>query len=196
MASSAVQALRAQLVGVVDLQNRGLLDHAEQHQNAQRRVEIQRLAAEPQAEQPEGHGQRQREQNRQRMDEVLELGGQHDVHEDERQHERPAEIAQRPLEFAAAAHDARAVAGRHAQFLGRLPHGLDAVAQGVARGDIRAKRGHPLPIESVDPGGVLAESKVDHVVQPGQSGGVDACSRRHRPSPLACGDSGGARVRT
>ena len=35
----------AQLVGVIDLQDRVLLHHAEQHQDAQGRIEVQRLAA-------------------------------------------------------------------------------------------------------------------------------------------------------
>ena len=61
---SRFMPLRAQDVGVIDLQDRRLLHHAEQHQDAQRRIEVQRLAAPVQADQAERHGQRQREQDR------------------------------------------------------------------------------------------------------------------------------------
>ena len=40
-----------------------------------------------------------------RVDEVLELRRQQQVHEDERQHERPAKLRQRPFQFASAAQD-------------------------------------------------------------------------------------------
>ena len=112
------------------------------------------------------------------MDEVLELGGQHDVHEDERQDKSPGEVAQRAFEFAAASHDPGAVAGGHSQFRSRLAHGIDAIAQGEAGGDVCAESGHALTIQPIDASGVLGGVEVDHVVQSRQPGGGGRCGSR------------------
>ena len=150
---------------MVHLQNGCFLDHAEQHENTERGVEVQGFATQPEAEQSEGHCQRQREQDRQRMDEVLELGRQHDVHENERQDKSPGEVAQCAFEFAAAPEYPCAVAGRHSQFRGRLAYGLNAIAQGEAGGDVRSESGHALAIQPVDASGAPGGAEMDHVVQ-------------------------------
>ena len=105
------------------------------------------------------------------MDEVLELGRQHDVHENERQHEGPAEIAQRALEFAAAPENPRAVAGRHPEFGGCFANRVDAITECEAGSDVRAECGHPLAIQPIDASGVAAGLEMDHVVQSRQPRG-------------------------
>ena len=88
----SIHALRTQRVGVVDLQNRRLLDNSEQHQNAESRIQIQRFTAPLQAQQTKRNGQRQRQQNDERVNQMFVLRGQHDVHKDKRQNERHAEV--------------------------------------------------------------------------------------------------------
>jgi len=73
----------AELVYVVDLQDRRFLHHAKQHQDAKGRVKVKRFAAEPQTHQPKGDGDGEGKENRDRMDQVFVLCCQHDVHADE-----------------------------------------------------------------------------------------------------------------
>ena len=136
-----------------------------------RRIEIERLAAPVQADQPERHRQRQRQQNRKRMHQVLVLGRQHDVHEHERQGERPHEILQRPLQLAAAAQHSRFEAGRNADFLGRGLQGVDAVGEGIAGRNIGPNGDHPLPVEPVDAGRRFAVLERHDIVDPRQNRG-------------------------
>ena len=77
-----VQPGVAQLVGVVDLQNRVLLDDAEQHQQPERREDVQRLLEDDQRQQRERQRQRQRQQDRDRVQPRLELRRQDQIHED------------------------------------------------------------------------------------------------------------------
>ena len=79
-----------QLVGVIDLQNRVLLHDAEQHQQAERREDVQRLPEDDDRQQRERQRQRQRQQDRDRMQPRLELRRQDQIHEDERQDEARA----------------------------------------------------------------------------------------------------------
>ena len=107
------------------------------------------------------------------MDQVLELRGQHQVHEDERQGERPAEVVKRALQLAAAARDARGEAGRQAHLLGRRAEGLDAVGQRVAGRHVGPHRRHPLAVDAVDARRGFGVVEAHDVVQPRQ---------RRRPS--------------
>ena len=90
-----------QLVGVVDLQNRVLLHDAEQHQQAERREDVQRLPEDDDRQQRERQRQRQRQQNRDRVQPRFELRRQNQIHEDQRQHEREHEVLRRAAELAA-----------------------------------------------------------------------------------------------
>src|SRR5262249_40192202 len=58
-----VQAAGAQIVHVVDLQDRVFLYHTEQDEDAQGGIEVDRLAASPQGEQGKGDGDGQRKQD-------------------------------------------------------------------------------------------------------------------------------------
>ena len=80
---------RAQHVGVVHLQNRVLLDDAEEEQDAERAPQIQRAAGRPDREQRERHRQRQHRHDDDRLDEALELRRQHHVDEDAGQRRSP-----------------------------------------------------------------------------------------------------------
>ena len=88
----ARQALRAQVVGVIDLQDGVLLHDAEQHEDAEHREDVQRLVEHQDREQRERHRQRQREQDRDRVQPALELRREDQVHEDDREQEREHEV--------------------------------------------------------------------------------------------------------
>ena len=92
-----------ELVRVVDLQNRVLLDDAEQHQEAKGREDVQRLPEDDDRQQREGQGQRQRQQDRDRVQPRFELCRQDEIHEDEREDEGGHEILRGAPEFARAA---------------------------------------------------------------------------------------------
>ena len=174
IASSRFIPLARKHVGMIDLQNRRLLDHAEQHQDAQGRIEIERLASPVQADKPNGTASGSDSKIVKRMHEVLVLGREHDVHEDERQGERPDKIRQRPLQLAAAAQHPRFKAGRNADLLGR---GLQSPRCGW-RGRIRAPRLARIATircrssRSMRAGG-RAPLERDDVVDPRQNGGDD-----------------------
>ena len=101
---------------MIDLENGVLLHDAEEHQQAQRGVEVDRLVGRQQRDKRERHRQRQREQDGERVNEALELGGEDDVHQDHRQREREQEFPESGFQLAGAAGDARRVAGRQAHF--------------------------------------------------------------------------------
>ena len=81
----AAHSLRMKMAGVVDLQDRVLLNDTEQKQNAERRKYIQTLAGHQRGKQRERYRKRQREQDRDRVDERFELRRQDQIHKDERQ---------------------------------------------------------------------------------------------------------------
>src|SRR5438309_1676601 len=72
----ARHARRAQVVRVVDLQDRVLLHDAEQDEDAERGIEVERVARPPQREERERDRERQREQDGERVDHALELRGE------------------------------------------------------------------------------------------------------------------------
>ena len=109
IASCVRQPGLLQLVGVVDLQNRVLLHDAEQHQQAERREDVQRLPEDDDRQQREGQRQRQRQQDRDRVQPRLELRRQNQIHEDQRQHEREHEVLRRAPELLRAAGERAAV---------------------------------------------------------------------------------------
>ena len=106
-----VEAGLLQLVRVIDLQNRVLLDDAEQHQQAERREDVQRLLEDDDRQQRERQRQRQRQQNRDRVQPRLELRRQDQIHEDQRQDEREHEVLRRAPEFLRPAGERAAVVG-------------------------------------------------------------------------------------
>src|SRR5207245_2159156 len=89
-----------QLIGVIDLENRVLLYHAEQHEQAQRRKDVERLPEEDYGKERERQRERQRQQNRNRVQPRLELRRQNQVHKDEREQEREHEILGSPSKLA------------------------------------------------------------------------------------------------
>ena len=92
------QATGAQDVGVVHLQDRVLLDDAEQQQHAERAPQVQRAPGRPQREERERHGNRQRQHDDDGLEEALELRGEHHVHEDHREADRHDQIGGRLVE--------------------------------------------------------------------------------------------------
>src|SRR5207237_8202554 len=104
-----------ELVRVVDLQNRVLLHHAEQHQQPERREDVQRLLEDDDRQQREGQRERQRQQNRDRMQPRLELRREDQIHEDQRQQEREHEVLRRAPELTGAADEHAAIIAAYVQ---------------------------------------------------------------------------------
>src|SRR6185436_15794896 len=86
------QARLLELVGVVDLQDGVLLHDAEEHQQAERREDVQRLPEDDDRQEREGQRQRQRQEDRDGMQPRLELRRQNQIHEDERERKRQNEV--------------------------------------------------------------------------------------------------------
>ena len=176
IASCVRHAGLLQLVGVVDLQNRVLLHDAEQHQQAERREDVQRLPEDDDRQQRERQRQRQRQQNRDRVQPRFELRRQDQIHEDQRQHEREHEVLRRAPELARAAGEAAAILaagvepvelGQHRVLHRRLRRRRQQVAE---------HRHLPLPRQAVDVGRRRARREVGDVLE------RDAAQprRRHR----------------
>src|SRR4029077_1558613 len=99
-----------ELVGVVDLQDGVLLHDAEEHQQAERRENVQRLPEDDDRQEREGQRQRQRQENRDGMQPRLELRRQNQIHEDERQRKRQDEVLRGASElFRASGHRAAVI---------------------------------------------------------------------------------------
>ena len=78
-ASARRRAGRAALVRELDDQDAVLRDEADQHDEADLRKDVQRLAEVPEREQRAGERERHREQDHERIDEALELRGEHEI---------------------------------------------------------------------------------------------------------------------
>src|SRR5262249_17856000 len=109
-----------EVIGAVDLKNGVLLHDAEQQQQAQTGEDVYRLAEQEQREDAEGNRQRQRQQNRDGVNEALELRGQHDVHEDEGQREGQDEVIAGPSELLRSAGEAGTIIGVHMELGGEF----------------------------------------------------------------------------
>ena len=166
---------------MVDLQDRVLLDHAEQHQHAERRVEVERLTREQQRQQRERRRERQRQQDHERLHHALELRREDHVHEQHGQQEGDDELGEGLLEFLRAARDGGAVLRPHAELVGRCAQHTDAFAEGVARGDRAAQAVLALAVEAVDARGALRRHDLDEVVEADRRA---RASRHHQPPEL------------
>ena len=95
--------------------------------------------------------QRQRQQDRHRMDERFELRREHDVHEDERQHDREQEVEDCFAHFLRLADIARSYnpAGRTIVFDVAVDRRCDARRR-TARFRVREQRDLTLPVRSID----------------------------------------------
>ena len=100
---------------MVDLEDRVFLDDAEEDQDAQGGVEVERAAGQVEGEQREGNGEREGEQDGQGMDHALVIHGQDDVHEDDGEEEGPEEFDERALEFLGLTGDGEGIGGGHVQ---------------------------------------------------------------------------------
>ncbi len=99
-ASQLAPALLAQLVGELDDQDAVLGDQADQHDQADLAVDVERAAGELERQQRAGHRQRHGEHDDERIDEALELRREHQIDEDQRQHEGDVEAAAGSAELA------------------------------------------------------------------------------------------------
>ena len=114
------------------------------------------------------------------MDQALELRRQDHVHEDDRQHEGPEELAEGALQLAAAAGDGRRVGGRQVHLVDRLLQRLEPVGQRVAGRDAGAQAHLPLAVQAVDAGGRGLLVEGDEVAELDR-----ACRRRPRDEEAA-----------
>ncbi len=156
---------------MVDLQDRVLLHHAEEDEDTERGVEVERIAGVPEREKGKGHRQRQGEQDRQGVDQALELGGEDHVHEDEGEEEDPEELGERPLQLARAPGNGGGVAGRQPHLRHRAPQGSDAVGLTKAGEHHGTETNLALPIGAVDAGGGVPRGDLHEIVQADQAVG-------------------------
>ena len=105
---------------MVDLQNRVFLDDAEKQQQPETGKNIDRLPGNQQRQDAEWHCQRQRQQDRNGMDERFELSGQHDVHKNESERERQHEVVAGAGKFLRSARAAGTIARVHMEIVGCL----------------------------------------------------------------------------
>ena len=93
-ASCTLAPSAAQLVGEVDEQDRVLRDQAHQHDHADHREDVERLAGEVEPAERADHRQRQRQHDRERLDEAVELRREDHVDEHDREEQRDAHVAE------------------------------------------------------------------------------------------------------
>ena len=176
---------------MVNLEDRVLLDHAEQDEYAERRVEVQSVARRPLRGEREGDGERQAQENRHRVDRALELRGEDHVHEDDREQEGPDELVERALKLAPLAGDGRRVGGGHVHLGGGAAERLDAVGHRVAGRDRGAQGDLALAVEAVDARGRVLAPETDEVVetyQPAARRGDEEAAERARVVAVALGE--------
>ena len=116
--------------------------------------------------QRERDGERQGEENVQRVDQALELRRQDHVHEDHGQQEDPEELDERLLELSGPARDGRDVAGGQVHLRGRLLERVHPVGLAVAGRDDAAEPVLALALRPVDARRRLVARDLDEVVQP------------------------------
>ena len=150
---------------MVDLQNGVLLHHAEEHEDAERGVEIERVARVPEREHGERHRQRQRQQDGQRVDEAFELRGENHVHEGEREHEDPQELGEGLLHLLRLAGDEGRVGRRQVHRRHLALDRVDPVRLAEARGDACAQAHLALPVRAVDARGRGRAHNLHEVVE-------------------------------
>ena len=157
-------AFIAQLVGELHDQDAVLGRQPDQHDDADLAEEVERAAGDAQAEQRAEHAQRHGQHDHQRMDEALELRGQHQVHDQQRQAEGEQHRATRLQVFArfALPVDLRVLG----QFLGgHLLRPRHRLAQRIARRQPGGNGDRTQPVEAVEAAGLGHFAERDQVGQ-------------------------------
>ena len=160
-----------QLIGVIDLQNRVLLDDAEEHEQPERGEDVERLPEDDEREQRERQRQRERQQNRDRVDPGFELRCEHEVHEDERERERGEKRRGRARELARLTAEPAAVVRTHVDRGGRGGDLILHRALRRARQEVRGHRDLPLTRQAPDVGRRLTAREGGDILE------------RHHPEP-------------
>ncbi len=155
---------------MIDLQYGIFLDDAEQHQNAEGRVKVQRVARGPEGEQRKRHGQRQREQNREGMNRAFVLRSEDHVHENNRQEHRPDEFVIGAGQLAPASGNGGRVPGRKVHLPYGPMQGFQAIAERKSRRDLGAQACLALAVEAVDARSAAGGFNLYQVVEPDQAG--------------------------
>ena len=161
-------------VHVVDLQDGVLLHDAEEDEQPEGGVQVERVVRGPERKQREGKGKRERQEDGERVDEALVLRGEDHVHEHDRQREGPEELAEGAFEFPAAAGHLVGVFGGYVQFINGLAEGREAIGLGIAlsRCNSRAQGHHTLAVEAVDAGCGHAGDDLDDIVEADECAGT------------------------
>ena len=184
---ASTRPVSLQLVGVVDLQDRVLLHDAEQHEQAERREDVQRLPEDDDRQQRERQRQRQRQQNRDRVQPRLELRRQNQVHEDERQQRTRARSSaparpssrDRPVKRAAVVAARRSAAGTRRASRSAPPPATRPAA-GWRRPSPAAAAPSRLMSDGADAGREVRDVVERHAAEPRRG------HRQRRRSPLRC----------
>ncbi|MDT4848261.1 hypothetical protein FQZ97_823480 [compost metagenome] len=144
-----LHALAQELVGELDDEDAVLGDQADEGDHPHLGVDIQGAAEEGQCEQRAGHGQRHAEEDDQRVDEALELRGQHQVDEHQGQGEDQRHAAAGVLEVPRGAGVVE-LGIRREHRTGRLLQIIQGLAQGVAGADVGGDRHRAQLVEMVE----------------------------------------------
>src|SRR6266404_8123390 len=92
----------------------------------------QRVPGQPKRQQREWYREREREQNRNRVNNALELRGEDHVHEDDREKKRPDELVERPFKLASASRHRSRVSGRQIHTGHFLAKCVEPIGESVA----------------------------------------------------------------
>jgi hypothetical protein len=112
-----------------------------------------------------GHGQGQREQNREGMQEGLELRRQHHIHEDEGQRYGHDEVVRRASQLFALSHADAGVSRIHVQVLREVVQLGQNVGLRPARQQVGADGHLTLPVEAIDARRRGSRLDADHLIQ-------------------------------
>src|SRR5690606_39556108 len=117
-------------------QDRVGVHDADQYHESDMSQRDEAAAFHPKGHRGSDHRERNAEQDRERMEERLELGGEDHVHEEDREHECKGEVAEATSHLLVLAADLDAAAGRRLQLRDRAPRRRDGLRQS-AIADIR-----------------------------------------------------------
>ena len=125
--------LGAQLVGELDDQDAVLGDQADQGDEADLAIDVERAAAPPQRQQRAGDRQRHGQHDDERIGEALELRREHEIDEGEREQEGQVDARAGFLEFARLARHSRYARSAGSTSLAAWSRKASAVAQAYSR---------------------------------------------------------------
>ncbi len=161
----ALHPALAELVRELDLEDRVLLDDAEEDEDAERREDVDALSEDEDREERERHRQGEGEEDRHRVQPALELRREDEVHEDEGEPEREEEVLRGAALLLRAPDEPVRVGRVELQRLRLLHEEVDRDLRRVAGVHVREDRDLPPPVQSADLGRADARPERRHVLE-------------------------------